>query len=388
MSVSTFIKAKPVVVASILGASAFAACTLDYPLEERTLADTTPLVVQRPIDFLFVVDNSASMQEEQAALYRSVFDERCPITDVRRVPTELQNPDRPTFDELADVCGIAQLMAAMGSDYHIGVVATDVGNYDERLSSAQDLDNSHEQLPMRACLQGKGLITRNDDIAVDFRDAVIGLGTWGSSIERGLDAMEVFLDPDSRRAPGCENDLDGFLRGNGQLMVVFVTDEDDCSHRDGSTGFPDELADEPREPGEWFELSRSDPGACYARSNELASVASYRDVLTKLIADRRTTDVFVSVVAGLRDDGAGLNAGACIGRDDGSIDGACLAALGTSNSCAPGQECCTADSGSRYVELARAINADSLLGSICSDDFRQPLMPLFSIGRLGGDDVF
>jgi len=370
------------------GLVGLAACTLDYVVEEATPSKTTPIVSQKPLDILFVVDNSGSMLEEQAALYRSVFDERCPITDVRRVPLDYQNPDRETFDDISEVCGLAQLMAAMGNDFHIGVIATDVGNFDERLSAAQDPDGTHEQLPMRGCLQGKGLITDDDDVAVDFRDAVIGLGTFGSSFERGLDAMEVFLDPDSRRAPGCENDLDGFLRPDAQLMVVFVTDEDDCSHRDGSTSFPDELADEPQTPGEWQGFFVKDTRVCYERANELATVASYKSVLDKLVVDGRSSDVLVSVVAGLRDDGAGLNAGACIARDDGSIDGICRAVQGTSNACEQNDDCCTADGGGRYVELARAVNADSLLGSICEEDFRAPLMPIFSLGELGGDEVF
>ena len=387
MSVTTIVRFVAVGAVSV---GTIVACTLDHEIEQRTPAKTTPIVLQKPLDLLFVVDNSESMLEEQAALYRSVFDERCPITDTRRVPLDYQSPDRETFDDISEVCGLAQLMAAMGNDFHLGVIATDVGHYDERVSLAQDPDGTHEQLPMRGCLQGRGLITDDDDVAVDFRDAVIGLGTAGSPFERGLDAMEIFLDPQSRRAPGCENDLDGFLRPEARLMVVFVTDEDDCSHRDGSTGFPDELLDEPATAGEWPDMFRSRTQDCYERANELATVASYKGTLDTLVIDGRTSDVFVSVVAGLRDDGAGLNAGACIARDDGSIDGVCRALQGTSNAfeCEQTGDCCMADGGGRYVELARAINADSLVGSICAEDFRAPLMPIFSVGELGGDEVF
>ena len=388
MSVTRIVRS---VVVGAVSVGSLGACTLNYEVEERTLAKTTPIVLQKPLDLLFVVDNSASMLEEQAALYRSVFDERCPITDTRRVPLDYQNPDRETFDDISEVCGLAQLMAAMGNDFHIGVIATDVGTYDERFSAAQDPDGVHTQLPMRGCLQGKGLITSDDDVAVDFRDAVIGLGVYGSPIERGLDAMDIFLDPESRRAPGCENDLDGFLRPDGQLMVVFVTDEDDCSHRDGSSGFPDELFFEPDAAGDWPELfTESRSGDCYTRANELATIVGYAQHLRQLVTDQRTSEVLVSVVAGLRDDGAGLDAGACIARDDGSIDGVCRAVLGASNTaeCEQEGDCCTADGGNRYVDLARSINADSLMGSICAEDFRAPLMPIFSLGELGGDEVF
>ncbi len=383
---STFLQAFIVWGAAV--AVGLGACAIDYPVETVVPRQTTPIVLQDPIDILFVVDNSGSMLEEQATLYRSVYDDRCPITDVSNVPFIYRSPDRATFDELREVCGLSQLMAATGSDFHIGVIATDVGNWDERVSAAQDIDNTHEQLPMRGCLQGKGLITVEDDIAVEFRDAVIGLGTAGSPIERGLDAMELFLDPASRRAPGCDNDLDGFLRPSGRLVVVFVTDEDDCSHRDGASGFPDELDGEPVEGGDWPELFRANPSNCYDRVGELAPIVGYRDALQALIADGRTTDVVVAAVAGARDDGLGFVAGGCVATSDDIVSGNCSEARGTSSSCSPEQNCCTADAGRRYVELALAVNADSLLGSICAADFLDPLLPLFTVAELGGEEVF
>ncbi|HEY1099589.1 MAG TPA: hypothetical protein VGF99_11705 [Myxococcota bacterium] len=380
-------------VVGAVGSVGLAACTLDYAIQPEVPQLTTSLVLQAPLDILFVVDNSGSMREEQEALYRSLYDERCPIVDVGNVPPRFQAPTRLLFDELSEVCGIAQLLAAVGGDWHIGVIATDVSNWDERLSAGQDPNDEHTQAPMRGCLQGVGLIDdETPDAAGALRDAIVGLGTYGNPVERGLDAAEIFLDPDSRRAPGCDNDLDGFLRKDGRLVVVYVSDEDDCSHRDGGGGFPDELAGEPIDAGDWHELyTQLSPVDCYERANELQTTASYKAGFDQLIADGRTTDVVVAVMGGVRDDGAGPIAGACIQRDDGVIDGQCLATFGNSGNsavCTAETNCCTADAASRYVELARSINVDSPLGSICAEDFRTPFMPLFHVGELGGAEVF
>ena len=53
----------------------------------------------------------AALQEEQARLARTIFDERCPIQDLRDVPPPYVNPVGSTLAELSEVCGIAQLLA-------------------------------------------------------------------------------------------------------------------------------------------------------------------------------------------------------------------------------------------------------------------------------------
>ena len=376
-------------VAALVAAGAPIACTVDYQLDRPV--ERLPLVAQRPLDILFVVDNSGSMADEQQTMLRSVFDPRCPIDDVRAVPQRFNRPSPEVFAELTGVCGIAQLMAAMGGNFHIGVVTTDVGICDERFSPGQDPDGLHEPTTMRGCLQGQGVISNSDDVQAAFQAAILGVGTYGSSIERGLDAMEVFLDPGSRRAPGCENDLDGFLRPDGRLMVVVVADEDDCSHRDGALGFPNELEGEPETCGNFPELFTNvavSPRNCVERANELVPIAAYRDVLRGLVDAGRTTDVMVSVMGGLRDNGAGLEPGGCAPLPDGGIDGGCLAVQGIGQTCDVDDNCCSADGAFRYVEFARSVNDDSLLGSICADNFRDPLLPLFFLDRLGGENVF
>lgn len=382
----------PFIVASgIVASVALAGCTIDYALEGAPPNPRLPIVKAAPLDVLFVVDNSASMLDEQDTLMRSVWDPRCPLSDTSQVPLNLQDPSRETFEALREVCGLSQLMAMMNGDFHLGVITTDVGMCDERLSQAQDPDDLHEPTPMRGCLQGAGIISRDSDVEVDFRDALLGVGTYGSGIERGLDAMEVFLDPAARRGEGCEQDLDGFLRPDGRLLVVFVVDEDDCSHRGGENGFPDELVGEPETCGQFAELFTNieiKPENCIERSADLASIASYQATLRGLVDAGRTTDVLVSVVGGLVEGASGLEPAGCATTPEGSVSGGCFEAFGDGARCTPEENCCSADAANRYVQLAREINADSLLGSICADNFRDPLLPLFFRAELDGEDVF
>lgn len=379
-------------------ATLLTACTISYPLDVPPPPAPLAIAAQTPLDILFVVDNSGSMAEEQQTLVRSVFDERCPIDNLQEVPPQFASAPPELLAELSEVCGLAQLMAAIDGDFHIGVITTDVGNCDERLSEGQDLDDSHTPTPMRGCLQGAKdddghkFLTRADDMKQGLQDAMLGVGVYGSSIERGMDAMKVFLDPRSRRAPGCEDDLDGFLRPQGQLLVVFVGDEDDCSHADGAYGFVDELEGEPAGCGEFpqqFAFGR--PAACYEDQEHLAPVSDYSDFLLGLKTSGRTTGVYVGVVGGLvaleQEGGVtGFVPGGCVPADDGAANAICTPAFGNSQQCDDAETCCFADGAFRYAQLAAAVNSDVLMGSICTADFRAPLLPIFFQSQLDDDD--
>lgn len=372
------------------------ACTVDYDLDAPPV-NVQSIAEQAPLDILFVVDNSGSMLEEHETLVRTVFDDRCPITDLGDVPAPFANPPPEVLQELAKQCGIAQLLAAVGGSddgFHIGVITTDVAECDERFGEVQDPDNLHTPTPMRGCLQRGGVrvdgerryFNAEDDIEAGLREAMLGVGQYGSPRERGLDAMRTFLADDADRAAGCEGDLDGFLRKHAQLVVVFVVDEDDCSHDGGAYGFDDELAEENgvcgNDPAAFSELLDHPASNCYDPELRglLAPPALYADFLKGLKTDGRTRDVFVGVVGGLVDGGEGFAAAGCRAGTEGVVDPVCTPSLGTSGgqTCAEeGANCCTADGSYRYVDVARAVNETSLLGSICAPDFRDPLLPLF-----------
>lgn len=391
-------KQPTLVLGAVLLAPLVGACTISYPLDTPPPSVPAAIAAQAPLDILFVVDNSPSMAEEQDTLVRSVFDERCPIADLRDVPEPFANAPPDVLEELAEVCGLAQLMAAINGDFHIGVITTDVGNCDERFAEVQDPDGLHTPTSMRGCLQGAAnddghkFLSRDDDVLGGVQQAMLGVGTYGSSFERGMDAMKIFLDPASRRAPGCENDLDGFLRKDGQLLVIFVGDEDDCSHADGAYGFDNELENEPAGCGDFREMFlQSSATDCYEQRDLLAPVADYAGFLRGLTEQGRTTGVYVGVVGGLVEsvgsDGGGFVPGGCVPGDEGAVEAQCTPTFGNSQICDENQSCCFADGSFRYAELAASVNSAPLMGSICAPDFRGPLLPIFFRSDLEDENV-
>jgi hypothetical protein len=126
--------------------------------------------VELSTDVLFVVDDSASMEEEQ--------------------------------DRLASNFGaFVEVLASSYADWQVGVVTTDV-----------DGETAGK-------LRGGLLTAATPDLDAAFRAAVVA-GTEGSRDERGLAAAVLAVDPE--RNPG-------FVRGGSRFNVVFVSDEDDHS---------------------------------------------------------------------------------------------------------------------------------------------------------------
>lgn len=121
-------------------------------------------------DVLFVIDNSASMDEEQALLG-------------------------------TNFSAFVEILADSASDWQIGVITTD--------TTASD----------SATLRGGILTPATPDVVGAFQDAV-GVGTTGSRDEQGLWAAVLAAEPG--RNPG-------FLRPGAVFNTVFVSDEDDHS---------------------------------------------------------------------------------------------------------------------------------------------------------------
>lgn len=138
------------------------------------------LQVNRPaIDVLFVIDNSCSMEQEQANLATNF----------------------PQF---------MSYFLGSGIDYHIGVVSTDMvtGSQAGKLQSAL----------------GYNYIDEFTENPTQVFSAMATVGADGNWEERGRDA--VFTAIDLRRD---DPQNQGFYRPQAGLEVVFVSDEDDVS---------------------------------------------------------------------------------------------------------------------------------------------------------------
>ncbi len=379
-----------------------------FPVCVKTVASDVDVPTQQAADILIVVDNSGSMQEEQQNLKDNFLNPNaaeCPLQDLKNIPEQFKNPsvDLYTGDGPLAKCGFVQLVAAFDNDFRIGVITTDVALCDNELNIAPAGWGFH---PQRGCLQPDGapggaslhkVIARadledddpqNDDLAARFGATLDNIGTFGSPFERGLDAMDLFLDPDADREPDCAGDLDLFRRPNASLVVIFLSDEEDCSHDLGGAldRFGNELAGN-TVCGEFRDLVTNDfqPDRCYSDIAELSPVDLYVDSLRA-----RDPNAKVAVIAGSVDgpDGSSIPEGCLVDTNGLPTGGAdvCFSSEGLSNFDAPGEPCgpdtaadrnnlpcCVADGGGRYYDFADKVGRKAT-DSICNSSFRGTML--------------
>ena len=191
----------------------------------------------RAVDFIFVIDNSISMENEQEALVGAF----------------------PGFMEAIE------MDLEVGSDYHIMVLDTDAwGRCDtanpwdgdtpahgscndyiestafqecDRLRGAGVLHPAGDLASNELCTpaSGKRYITGGEPLLAETFACMATVGTAGHHQERPMNAIEAALDPANLPVQECN---DGFLRDDALLVITFVSD-------DG--GSPDE-----GEPMDWY----------------------------------------------------------------------------------------------------------------------------------------
>jgi hypothetical protein len=235
-------------------AATLCGCAIENSFLPESGVDTFYQEAVDQVDILFVVDNSASMTEEQAALS-------------------------------AGFASFAQNLEDANSNFHIGVVATSQDSTD----------------PDRGKMIGDTpFLTSADDYITEFQ-ARIALGVQGSDKEKGLEAAAFALSPAiiTRHNPG-------FLRPDANLLVVIVSDEEDCSDDGVLDGF--------------------DSAACYNQRGKLVPIP----VLVDRLQGVKLNNEFVQIAA-------------IIGPFD--------------------ESCPDAYSGHRYAEAA--LLTGGLLGKIC-----------------------
>lgn len=226
------------------------------------------------LDFLFVIDSSQSMCQEQDNLTRNFA----------------------AFAGLFDELGSA-------ADYRIAVTSMDMRDPDQR---GRFLAAPAEPVETRTC---RGVVPATADCPADLptilrsgregniEDAadlrrkfrcLATLGTQGNGIEMGLESMRLALSCDGPNAerfgeccrdgqydPAClPTEEPEFLRPDATLVVVFISDENDCSQPNANPAASslaickygtrdsdgDSVPDGFRDPL----LCAGDPAACYA----------------------------------------------------------------------------------------------------------------------------
>ncbi|MCB9638830.1 MAG: VWA domain-containing protein [Myxococcales bacterium] len=170
-----------------------------YPLQ--SLPNNTYIIpddvgsqsASKGVDILFVIDNSGSMAEEQVKL-------------------------RNNFKNF-----IERLTNADVTDFQLGIITTDM---DETFNPTGwgRLVQADPNTPKIV----SSSLTASQITEAFTKNA--NVGTLGSNFERHLEAVQTALSPSS--AGGfADTDNKGFLREGALLAIIFVTDEDDCSHK-------------------------------------------------------------------------------------------------------------------------------------------------------------
>ncbi len=281
---------QPFLAATVLGLGGVIGC-LDRPLapnepkSTHTYNDKLPQSRVDKIDLLLMIDNSGSMADKQAILADAVPDLVKGLVDPLCVDEQGVPTDKPPKGPL-DPCpkGTAREFEPI-TDIHIGIISSSLGGHGavETCSKSPELsgnptndDASH--LLSRALeggalptYKGKGFLAWDPGQKLDppgegeigepqgmtglvpaLRDLVKGVGQNGCGYEAQLESWYRFLvDPEPygtitvKDGKAVPDDIDhdllvqraDFLRPDSLVAVVMLSDENDCSIRDGGLGY-------------------------------------------------------------------------------------------------------------------------------------------------------
>lgn len=245
-----------------------AACQGPPPQTADLTCRSTVVIAPEHTDMLFVIDNSGSMGEEQAQLAR----------------------------ELGAFVG-RLAASAVRQDVQVGIVTTSVY---QRLAGQPTVffDTQGPLGPAQAgrlqtAIRPDGSKTpkllRHGDLgfAEDFALAV-QVGTRGSGQETPFEAVRLALGAPLIDTPLDQGGNDGLLRYGARLVVVVVTDEDDCSEVPQRNGTPS-----------YDGVVGPDPAVDYCDNQRdlLTPPAEYRDLWRTLAVARGTRDVLLGAIA-------------------------------------------------------------------------------------------
>lgn len=151
------------------------------------------------IDFVFIVDDSLSMEDDQANL-------------VANFPALIE--------------GIESTLTEV-DDYHVGVVATDAYGWNSagcKVMGGLVTQTGGDASSNQVCgpyAEGHNYMTEQDDLAQTFACAA-QLGVGGFGAEAPMDALGAVVRGDAAGPGECN---EGFLRDDALLVAVVITDE-------------------------------------------------------------------------------------------------------------------------------------------------------------------
>jgi hypothetical protein len=186
------------------------------------------------IDFLFVIDNSGSMSEEQTALIASFpgfidhirdhvkgQDHHLMVTD-----TDVAVSKDQLGQQMGDQCDPHPECCAQTCQTHEtcnGVPCDQLTECDYVLGAGQTKDKAGEPCGIDGGV--RYMVEGQDDLDGTFA-CVAEVGTHGNGGEKPMQAIMMAVS-DELGAPAACND--GFLRDDALLVITFITDEEDGS---------------------------------------------------------------------------------------------------------------------------------------------------------------
>lgn len=194
-----------------------------------------PCLVALPVDILWVIDNSNSMAEEQANLTANFG----VLTETLTNPPDDDRDGMPDFPAVNDI-----RMGVVSTDLGVAPVTGVIGCDDPDGDDGIMVSTSRATDP--ACA-GRTIgpppwlsyMAPGDPAAFSADFACIGrLGTSGCGLERQLEAaLRALTDKAAAGQPNA-----GFIRPDSLIVVIWVTDEEDCSASDTSIYDPSPAA--------------------------------------------------------------------------------------------------------------------------------------------------
>ncbi|MCA9521930.1 MAG: VWA domain-containing protein, partial [Myxococcales bacterium] len=304
---------------------------------QNEIRDTRPDIPK--IDIVFVIDNSHSMCEEQINIGKN-------------------------FDKF-----IKDFKDTIKADFRIGVVTTDAsdpnkgGKFREELGSFTSCSVNVDTSECKNFKLAGGIIT-STDASLDLEKAFRCISTVGTvqgglaQIEQGLKAARYALDKNGPLPSQAQN----FLRDDAFLAIILVSDEDDCSWKEGVT---------------WTDQNFS---RCALMPEKLVPVGDYVNFFKRL----KPTDpgkVMVAVISGdavvpgldANDPGFNVNPQVISQREDFLTD----KAAGAQDTYICESDNGRADFGRRYRELVEKFGSNGVFANICQNDFG-PALALIS----------
>lgn len=296
-----------------------------------------PSLQAQKLDILFVIDNSNSMAEEQAGVARELT---------------------AFVDEIRKGGGVS-------TDFRIGVITTSVYQhtlingveyYKEFPQQSGRLQAVPEPSADGGVVLGTGterVLSGEDPDLVSKFARLVQQGTSGSGQETPFEAVRLAL-LEQTKTPLEQGGNGGFLRDGARLLVVVLTDEDDCS--------------EPTRPPKVHVGDNPSVDDCHEQGNSLGTVSEYNRLFTQELKDSsgNSKEVVWTAIAP-------------VGRGETKPAMAVLDGMQVRNIDCPTSN----EPGIRHRQMAEMFFSSLInLDSICKDSYRDTLTNIAGLANI------